>query len=101
MQDNKRKMIAETSNQLGFTTLENEVVLDSLIVSGEIPSWLSGTLIRNGPAMFEVGRQKFNHWFDGLAIHYYLGVRTVSLRIRRDGMRAENIARESLGASLT
>jgi carotenoid cleavage dioxygenase-like enzyme len=52
MQDNKRKMIAETSNQLGFTTLENEVVLDSLIVSGEIPSWLSGTLIRNGPAMF-------------------------------------------------
>lgn len=66
MQD--KKMIAETSNQLGFTTLENEVVLDGLLVSGKIPSWLSGTLIRNGPAMFEVGRQKFNHWFDGLAM---------------------------------
>ena len=67
MQD-KKMMIAETSNQLGFTTLKNEVVLDGLLVSGKIPSWLSGTLIRNGPAMFEVGRQKFNHWFDGLAM---------------------------------
>jgi beta,beta-carotene 9',10'-dioxygenase len=68
MQD-KKKMIAETSNQLGFTTLENElVVLDGLFVRGKIPSWLSGTLIRNGPAKFEVGRQKFNHWFDGLAM---------------------------------
>jgi beta,beta-carotene 9',10'-dioxygenase len=69
MQDNKKKKkIAETSNQLGFTTLENELVLDGLLVSGKIPSWLSGTLIRNGPAKFEVGRQKFNHWFDGLAM---------------------------------
>jgi beta,beta-carotene 9',10'-dioxygenase len=67
MQD-KKKMIAETSNQLGFTTLENELVLDDLLLSGKIPSWLSGTLIRNGPARFEVGRQKFNHWFDGLAM---------------------------------
>ena len=48
MQD-KKMMIAETSNQLGFTTLKNEVVLDGLLVSGKIPSWLSGTLIRNGP----------------------------------------------------
>ena len=69
MQDKKKMMITEeTSNQLGFTTLENEVVLDGLLVNGKIPSWLSGTLIRNGPAMFEVGKQKFNHWFDGLAM---------------------------------
>ena len=41
----KKKMIAETSNQLGFTTLENElVVLDGLLVRGKIPSWLSGAL---------------------------------------------------------
>jgi hypothetical protein len=37
MQD-KKKMIAETSDQLGFITLENEVVLDSLLVSDKIPS---------------------------------------------------------------
>ena len=47
MQD-KKMMIAETSNQLGFTTLKNEVVLDGLLVSGKIPAGslelLSGTV---------------------------------------------------------
>ena len=36
----------------------------------------------------------------GLVIHYYLGVRTASRRIRRDEMKAENMVREGLGASL-
>ena len=39
-------------------------------------------------------------WGSGLAIHYYLGVRTAPRRIRRDEMRAENTAREGLGGSL-
>ena len=39
-------------------------------------------------------------WGSGLAIHYYLGVHTAPRRIRRDEMRAENMAREGLGASL-
>jgi hypothetical protein len=39
-------------------------------------------------------------WDEGLAIHYYLGVRTAPRRIGRDEMRAENMAREGLGASL-
>lgn len=30
--------------------------------------WLEGTLIRNGPARFEMGEQSYNHWFDGLAM---------------------------------
>jgi beta,beta-carotene 9',10'-dioxygenase len=53
---------------LGFETLENEVELDKAPVSGSIPSWLSGTLLRTGPAKFEVGEQKYNHWFDGLGM---------------------------------
>ena len=32
MQDKKKIMIAKTSRLLGFTTLENEVVLDGLLV---------------------------------------------------------------------
>jgi hypothetical protein len=39
-------------------------------------------------------------WGSGLAIHYYLGVRTARRRIRKDEMMAENMAREGLGASL-
>ena len=39
-------------------------------------------------------------WGSGLAIHYYLGVHTAPRRIEKDVMRAENLARESLGAFL-
>ncbi|HEX2178339.1 MAG TPA: carotenoid oxygenase family protein [Actinomycetota bacterium] len=53
---------------LGFESMENEVELDRAPVSGQIPSWLSGTLVRTGPTKFEVGQQKFNHWFDGLGM---------------------------------
>jgi beta,beta-carotene 9',10'-dioxygenase len=52
----------------GFETLHDEVELDSLSIEGEIPAWLSGTLLRNGPAKFEVGGRRLRHWFDGLAM---------------------------------
>ena len=52
----------------GFETLEQETVIDALPVSGELPAWLSGSLLRTGPAKFEAGSRPFNHWFDGLAM---------------------------------
>jgi beta,beta-carotene 9',10'-dioxygenase len=52
----------------GFTTLDQETVYDDLPVEGKLPNWLRGTLIRNGPGKFEVGKQAYNHWFDGLAM---------------------------------
>lgn len=54
--------------QSGFVTLDAEIRIDDLPVHGTIPAWLQGTLLRNGPAKFEVGDQSFNHWFDGLAM---------------------------------
>lgn len=58
--------------ELGFTTLEQEVENTLLNVEGKVPHWLSGTLIRNGAAKFEVGKEKYNHWFDGLAMLHKL-----------------------------
>ena len=59
----------------GFRSLTDEVRLPDIPVDGELPDWLRGVLLRNGPALFEVGEQKYNHWFDGLAmIHgFYFG----------------------------
>ncbi|XP_071402888.1 beta,beta-carotene 15,15'-dioxygenase [Centroberyx affinis] len=37
-------------------------------VQGNLPSWLQGTLLRNGPGIFTVGETTYNHWFDGMAI---------------------------------
>jgi carotenoid cleavage dioxygenase-like enzyme len=52
----------------GFRSLTDEVRLPRLEVDGALPSWLRGVLVRNGPALFEIGEQKLNHWFDGLAM---------------------------------
>lgn len=53
--------------ELGFGHNE-EIELDNLSVTGSVPPWLSGTLLRNGPGTFQVGQQQYRHWFDGLAM---------------------------------
>jgi beta,beta-carotene 9',10'-dioxygenase len=52
----------------GFDSLEQETHLDGLPVQGELPPWLQGSLIRTGPAKWEVGDRAMNHWFDGFAM---------------------------------
>jgi carotenoid cleavage dioxygenase-like enzyme len=54
---------------LGGQPLETtSLTVDDLPVSGRLPEWLHGTLLRNGPGTFQVGRQRYRHWFDGLAM---------------------------------
>jgi beta,beta-carotene 9',10'-dioxygenase len=59
----------------GFSSQRNELRVDHLPVHGTIPPWLCGSLIRNGPAQFEAGRQPFRHWFDGLAMLHQFSFR--------------------------
>ncbi|XP_061188754.1 LOW QUALITY PROTEIN: beta,beta-carotene 15,15'-dioxygenase-like [Saccostrea echinata] len=37
------------------------------IIEGRVPSWIKGTLFRNGPGLYEFGKYKMNHMFDGMA----------------------------------
>ena len=59
---------AKGAPALGFSTLEQESVIDELPIQGELPPWLEGSLLRTGPARFEVGSRHMRHWFDGLAM---------------------------------
>jgi carotenoid cleavage dioxygenase-like enzyme len=52
----------------GFADQTREITVPSLAVDGVIPEWLSGTLLRNGPARFHLKDKTLNHWFDGLAM---------------------------------
>jgi beta,beta-carotene 9',10'-dioxygenase len=54
--------------QKAFSSQYQELLLDDIKVEGEIPSWLSGSFISNGPAQFEVGSSAFTHWFDGFSM---------------------------------
>jgi carotenoid cleavage dioxygenase-like enzyme len=51
----------------GFGT-SPEVALDDVPVTGRLPEWLAGSLLRNGPGTFQVGDRRYRHWFDGLAM---------------------------------
>jgi beta,beta-carotene 9',10'-dioxygenase len=54
--------------RLGFESLDDERQLEELKVDGRLPDWLAGSLLRIGPARYEVGERTVNHWFDGLSM---------------------------------
>ncbi len=52
----------------GFEAQPEELTLVPLTVTGDVPAWLHGTFVRNGPGQFAVGDSSYRHWFDGLAM---------------------------------
>jgi carotenoid cleavage dioxygenase-like enzyme len=60
--------MAIANYQLGFSATNREGEINTLPIHGTIPEWLRGSLIRTGPGTFEVGKQSYHHWFDGLAM---------------------------------
>lgn len=60
----------------GFESLDrsHEVRVEELPLRGELPEWLTGSLVRTGPARFEAGSRSYNHWFDGQAMLHRFGL---------------------------
>uniref|UniRef100_A0A8C0JPF9 Beta-carotene oxygenase 1 n=1 Tax=Canis lupus dingo TaxID=286419 RepID=A0A8C0JPF9_CANLU len=58
-------------------------------VTGEIPTWLQGTLLRNGPGMHTVGETRYNHWFDGLALLHSFTIRDGEVYYRSKYLRSD------------
>ena len=58
------------SHHPGFHSLHEETAA-TLAVEGDLPDWLTGSLLRNGPGAFSFpGGSAVDHWFDGLAMVY-------------------------------
>ncbi|XP_075694887.1 carotenoid-cleaving dioxygenase, mitochondrial-like [Rhinoderma darwinii] len=51
-----------------YQTVEETPLPISTTVTGTVPGWITGSLLRNGPGRFEFGNDNFNHWFDGMAL---------------------------------
>uniref|UniRef100_A0A8C5SWH6 Carotenoid-cleaving dioxygenase, mitochondrial n=1 Tax=Laticauda laticaudata TaxID=8630 RepID=A0A8C5SWH6_LATLA len=51
-----------------FSTVQETPQAIPVKLQGQIPKWLKGKLLRNGPGKFEFGPDKYNHWFDGMAL---------------------------------
>jgi beta,beta-carotene 9',10'-dioxygenase len=58
----------------GFDSLDRETRVERLPLEGRLPGWLQGSLVRTGPAKWEVGDQTMRHWFDGFAMLHRFGI---------------------------
>lgn len=56
------------SKKFPSAELEEELNQVPLKINGHVPSWLSGTLIRNGPVEVCIDGKNQGHWLDGLAM---------------------------------
>jgi carotenoid cleavage dioxygenase-like enzyme len=59
-------------------------------LTGTIPDWLRGEVVRTCPAIFETGKWRAQHWFDGLGMIYAfrIGDSAVDFRSRLLGSEA-------------
>jgi beta,beta-carotene 9',10'-dioxygenase len=75
---------------VGFDDLaETQGVLE-LEVTGQVPAWLDGAYLRNGPARFTIAGQRFHHWFDGLAMLHRFGLAGGRVEYRNRYLRSRN-----------
>lgn len=77
----------------GFADLLSEIEVPQLTVSGDVPAWLAGSLLRNGPAWFSVGGLRYNHWFDGLAMLHRFAFEGGQVSYRNRFLVSENYVR--------
>jgi carotenoid cleavage dioxygenase-like enzyme len=73
----------------GFLSRAQETELASVVFRGEVPDWLRGTLLLNGPALWDLPRGRFLHWFDGLAQLHALEIRDAQVSYRSRFLRSE------------
>ncbi|GAB2223275.1 hypothetical protein Droror1_Dr00017415 [Drosera rotundifolia] len=62
-----KEAVGSKGKLAAWTSIKQEKWEGELIVEGEIPQWLQGTYLRNGPGMWQVGDHHFRHLFDGYA----------------------------------
>ena len=60
--------VTTVGSELGFQDLDAELEPAELDVEGALPDWLGGSLLRTGPARWDLEAGSVRHWFDGLAM---------------------------------
>ncbi|KAI4875518.1 hypothetical protein NFI96_009699 [Prochilodus magdalenae] len=64
-------------------------------VKGTIPTWIQGSLLRNGPGKFEFGNQHYNHWFDGMALMHRFQIMDGQVSYRSRFLRSDSYKQNS------
>ncbi|XP_062310799.1 beta-carotene 15, 15-dioxygenase 2, like [Osmerus eperlanus] len=62
---------------------------------GNIPAWINGSFLRNGPGKFEFGKDSYNHWFDGMAMMHRFNIRDGQVTYCSRFLRSDSYVRNS------
>jgi carotenoid cleavage dioxygenase-like enzyme len=91
-----------TDYRLGFADQTEEVRVAELAVTGEVPNWLQGGLVRVTPAQMDFAQRSVTHWFDGMAMLNRFGFDdgTVSYASRFLDTKARRAALASGGTAI-
>ncbi len=75
---------------LGFRDLTDELTDTGLELTGTIPPWLDGSLLRTGPARWDQrDGTTVNHWFDGLAMLHRFAIADGGVRYANQLLRGK------------
>lgn len=72
-----------------YTSQKEETELTKLKIQGEIPHWIHGKLVRNGPALFEAGTTALRHWFDGYGMLHGFAIQKGEIYYHSKYIRSE------------
>ncbi len=74
---------------VGFRDLADELSDRDLELTGSVPPWLSGSLLRTGPARWDLTDGSVNHWFDGLAMLHRFAIADGRVRYANQLLRGK------------
>ena len=77
----------------GFLSGAREIDDAGIGVRGTLPPWLRGTLLLNGPALWELPGGRLEHWFDGYAMWHALRIDGAGVRYRSRFCASESYRR--------
>jgi carotenoid cleavage dioxygenase-like enzyme len=81
----------------GFLSAAQETESVNVPVRGRLPDWLSGTCMLNGPALWDLPKASYLHWFDGLAMLHGFRISGGSVRYHSRYLQTQD-RREALAA---
>uniref|UniRef100_A0A8D1WI59 Carotenoid-cleaving dioxygenase, mitochondrial n=1 Tax=Sus scrofa TaxID=9823 RepID=A0A8D1WI59_PIG len=79
-----------------LTTVEETPKIISAQVRGHVPKWLNGYLLRIGPGKFEFGKDKYNHWFDGMALLHQFKIEKGTVMYRSKFLQSDTYKANSV-----
>src|SRR3954453_7987550 len=85
----------------GFADLDEELQLDEIPVTGELPDWLQGELIRVTPAKFDIGSEKpTRHWLGARAMLHRFGIEHGRVSYANRFLRSKSYERAQSGGTI-